>query len=131
MSASGEFRNHDRQRSAQDERREPPRDERPGSGVHKTEVHARRVTWFATDFKLDGQARQGCCSIRVIRRGTATAALKSEARNPIPEGRPKSEIRERLDAICYSSAMGGCGFGIRLSDLEGAGLTFAVPAGAK
>jgi hypothetical protein len=44
---------------------------------------------------------------------------KSEIRNPKPERRPKSEIREGLDPMrcCSAEAAVDSGFGLRISEL--------------
>ncbi len=39
--------------------------------------------------------RWGCSEVRLVEGGAKPAALKSEDRNPKPEGRPKLEIRKQ------------------------------------
>src|ERR1017187_9396509 len=59
---------------------------------------------------------QGCARVRSAAGSARLAALKSDGRNPRPEIRPKSEIREWLEPMgCYSAAVAmDSGFGPRI-----------------
>src|ERR1035437_14634 len=77
---------------------------------------------------------QGCARVRSVGGNARLAALKSEGRNPRPEIRPKSEIREWLEPLDRYSARVAMdsGFGLRISfGLRSSGFGFGpsrIPA---